>query len=368
MTSAEGVTLFLSVFRRPVWPDSFSFSAVTHGTARKNLVSFVAAVFLWLPLIAWGGEVVQVTVQPAAELLFHPEQSAPAEVVPLNDASLSAEINARVLEIPVRVGARVAAGDLLVRLDCRDYASRLAAQQSSRRALESRLALARTQLKRGRNLKRRSNISNEEVDARETEALALEAELAALQEGEAQALLNQERCEVQAPFPAVVSARLASVGALAAPGTPLVQLVQLDDAEVSARVRPAEADAGAEAESIHFSYLGRRYPLRVLRALPVVDPRTRTVEVRLGFTEKAAPPGASGRIHWRSAGAFVPAELLVRRDDQLGLFLVNDDHARFHPLPGALEGQPARADLPEDAKVIVQGRQSLNDGLEVKVQ
>ena len=325
----------------------------------------VATLLLLLPTAAWADEAVQVTARPASELLFHPERSAPAEVVPLNDARLSAEINARVLEIPVRVGDRVTAGELLVRLDCRDYASRAEAQQATQRALSSRLRLARTQLKRGRNLKKRSNISNEEVDARETEVLALEAELAAQKEAEKQARLNIERCEIKAPFTAVVSERLASVGALAAPGTPLVHLVQLDDAEVSARVRPLEADEGAQAKIVHFSYLGRRYPLKLLRALPVVDPRTRTIEVRLGFTAEAAPPGASGRIHWRSASAYLPADLLVRRDSRLGVFLVNDSHARFHPLPEALEGRPARSDLPGDARIIVQGRHSLRNSMAV---
>ena len=105
-----------------------------------------AVLLLTLPALGWTEEAVQVTALPAGDLLFHPEHSAPAEVVPLNDASLSAEINARVLEIPVRVGARVAAGDLLVRLDCRDYASRVEAQQASQRALSSRLNLARTRL------------------------------------------------------------------------------------------------------------------------------------------------------------------------------------------------------------------------------
>ena len=75
--------------------------------------------------------------------------------------------------------------------------------------------------------------------------------------------------------------------------------------------------------------------------------------------------GASGRIHWRSASAYLPADLLVRRDGRLGVFLVNDSHARFHPLPEALEGQPARSGLPDEARIIVQGRHSLRDGMAV---
>lgn len=325
----------------------------------------VANLILLLSTSVWSDDAIHVTTQTAAELLFHPERSAPAEVVPLNDTRLSAEINARVLEISVRVGQGVKAGDLLVRLDCRDYGSRLEAQKASVRALETRLRLARAQLERARNLKKERNISEEEVDSRETEVLALEAELVAQREAAKQALLNQDRCEISAPFNAVVKERLASVGTLAAPGTPLVHLIQLDEVEVSAQVRPAEADEGAQAQSVHFSYLGRRYPLRLLRAPPMVNPNTRTIEVRLGFVDEAVAPGASGRIHWRSKSAYVPADLLVRRNGVLGVFLFNDNHAHFQPLTGALEGQPARADLPEDALLILEGRHSLQDGARV---
>ncbi len=316
-----------------------------------------------LPVLAQ--EPIPVTIRPAAELLFHPERSAPAEVVPLNDARLSAEVNARVLEIPVRAGQQVKAGDELVRLDCRDYESRLEAQQYTRRALSSRLKLAGTQLKRGRDLLKQRNISDEEVDRRATELAALQSELAAEKEEESQAKLNLERCRINAPFDAVVAERLASVGDLAAPGTPLLRLVQTDDAEVSARLRPAEAQAGAEASSVEFSWLGRRYPLELLRASPVVEPRTRTREIRLGFTADKAPPGASGRVHWHSTVAHLPADLLVRRGGRLGVFLANDSHARFVELDGAAEGQPAVAELPADARVIVEGRHGLKDGMAV---
>jgi RND family efflux transporter MFP subunit len=326
----------------------------------------LAGLPLLIGLSASAEEPVPVTVQPVAELLFHPERSAPAEVVPLNDARLSAEINARVLALPVKVGQQVAAGETLARLDCRDYESRLDAQHYTRKALSSRLELARTQLKRARDLRQARNISDEEVDRRETELAALQSELAAQMEAEAQAKLNLGRCEVIAPFDAVVAERLASVGDLAAPGTPLLRLVQTADAEVSARVRPAEAQAGAEAQDIEFSWLGRRYPLKLLRASPVVEPSTRTREVRLGFVGEAAPPGASGRLHWRSALAHLPADLLVRRDGRLGVFLANDDHARFVILDGAVEGQPAAAELDDAQRIVVEGRHGLQDGMTVR--
>jgi len=310
---------------------------------------------------------IPVTVAPLSGLVIHPERSAPASVESVNNADLSAEISARVQAIPVRVGDVVDAGEILVELDCRDFESRLAAQQATLIQLQSQQTLAASQLGRARDLKRERNISEEEVDRRNTELAALDAQIKAQSEAIRQAELNVERCTLRAPFRAAVTARLTNVGTLANPGSPLVRLAQLDELEVSARVRPDEAAEGAEADRLEFLYLGRRYPLEVRRILPVVDPVTRTVEIRLELMGEAAPSGASGRIIWRSGGSYLPPELPVRRGGELGIFVLSDGKAAFHRLEGALEGQPARVELPGDSQIIVEGRQRLQDGDAVRI-
>jgi RND family efflux transporter MFP subunit len=310
---------------------------------------------------------IPVTVAPLSRLIIHPERSAPASVESVNNADLSAEISARVQAIPVRVGDVVDAGEILVELDCRDYASRLAAQQATLIQLQSQQELATSQLGRAQNLKRERNISEEEVDRRNTELAALDAQLRAQTEAIRQAELNVERCTLRAPFRAAVTARLTDVGTLANPGSPLVRLAQLDELEVSSRVRPDEATEGAEADRLEFLYLGRRHLLKVRRILPVVDPVTRTVEIRLEFVGEAAPSGASGRLIWRSARSYLPPDLPVRRGGVLGVFVLSEGKAAFRPLEGALEGQPARVDLPADSLIILEGRQRLQDGSTVQL-
>ena len=307
-------------------------------------------------------EEIPVTVRTVAELAIHPERSAPATVESLNSTELSAEITARVLAIPVRVGAVVEAGARLVELDCRDYHSRLAAEQATLKQLQAQRQFAVHQLERARNLNRQRNISEEEVDRRGSERAALEAQEAAQKEAIGQAERAVERCILHAPYRAAVTARQTQVGALANPGSPLLRLVQLDSLEVSAHVRPDEAREGAEADPLTFLYLGERYPLQIARIAPVVDPATRTVELRLRFTNAAAPAGASGRLLWRRAGASLPPELAVRRNGQLGVFLLADDQARFQVLPEAMEGQPIAIELPPQTRIIVEGRQRLQDG------
>jgi hypothetical protein len=142
-----------------------------------------------------------------------------------------------------------------------------------------------------------------------------------------------------------------------------LQLVQLDDLELSAQLRDEEAAALLPDARYWFEYQGRRVPVRLRRVLPLVDATTRSREARFILDKMdELPAGAAGRLVWQAPSPAVPANLLVRRGDQLGLFLHADGKARFHALPNALEGQPAIVSLPSRSEVIVQGRQGLADG------
>jgi RND family efflux transporter MFP subunit len=250
-----------------------------------------------------------------------------------------------------------------VRLDCRLLEAALAADQAQLRQLESQRRFAASQLARANNLQRRNSISEEDLERRQTELETLQGQLSAQQARAAQSRIKTEHCEIRAPFRAVVTARLASEGDLASPGTPLLQLVQLDDLELTAQLRDEEAAALLPDARYWFEYQGQRVPVRLRRVLPLVDATTRSREARFILdTVGDLPAGAAGRLVWQAPSPAVPASLLVRRGDQLGLFLHADGKARFHALPNALEGQPASVSLPPRSQVIVQGRQGLADG------
>ena len=70
----------------------------------------------------------------------------------------------------------------------------------------------------------------------------------------------------------------------------------------------------------------------------------------------AAAPGSSARVVWQSREMHVPAQLLARRQGRLGVFVATDKTARFHVLPGAQEGRPAKATgLLPDSRIVVRG-------------
>lgn len=318
---------------------------------------------LWLlsplPLLA-SADVIQVTTVELGSVMAPVVRNAPAAVLALNEPVIAAETSGRVLDIRPLVGDRVSLDQPLVVLDCRLQTSQLAAEQSALERIRSETAFARSQLKRAHDLKDKRSISEELVEQRQTELDIARANDADQREQVAQRKIDVERCTVRAPFTAIVTKRLASIGTLAAPGTQLLQLVQRDELELSAELQAEELQTLAKQASFH--HLGIDYPVALRTIVPVIDPRTRTAEVRYRFPGDTPFVGAAGRLVWNTGKTTLPVTYVVRRDGRLGLFLADDGKARFHPLEGALEGQPPIVDLPADTRLITAGRHRLQPG------
>ncbi|MGD2118082.1 MAG: efflux RND transporter periplasmic adaptor subunit [Chromatiales bacterium] len=339
-----------------------------HNTSSRTFLAASLWLFLVLSQSAMSaGEPVPVTAVRLDSVQQKQQFDAPAEVVALNTPDLSSQLTAVVESIPVRVGDRVAAGDRLVNLNCELYESRLKTAEAELQRAISQRQFAAAQLKRAKNLSSSKSISEELLNQRSTELSAAEADYLVRSEQLTQARLDVSYCQVDAPFAAAVTARLQHEGALAVPGSKLLSLVQLDNVEVKANLRLNEMDELRAASSIAFVSDGETYPLQLRSMVPVLDERSRTREARLLFAAAQALPGTPGRLAWQSSKITLPANFLVRREGRLGVFLLDDEQAQFHELPGALEGQPAVINLSADSLLIVEGRQRLNHGDAVRL-
>lgn len=311
-----------------------------------------------------------VSAEPVSALVFYPEFSAPAEVISKQDAFLSAQISAQIEKIHAQVGDQVAAGDTLVELDCAIYQAQLNTQSAALGEIDVQLSLASDQYTRAKRLNEAGNLGEEGLQQRATELEALQARRVVQEQQVKVAQISVDRCVVTAPFAGVVTERAAQLGALAAPGSPLMRLVQLADAELSARVPPTQSFA--ENQLLSFDYLNRNYPAQLRVVLPVVDSRQRTQELRLTFPEQLPPPGAAGRLLWQASQPHLPAELLVRRQQgeawNLGVMVAVDGTAVFYPTDNAIEGQPFATDLPQDSMIITDGRLLVREGQAVSLR
>lgn len=330
---------------------------------RALLLALAAA--LSLPALAQApppAAAAAILVKPLSEVAIYPEREASAQAVSLNESRIAAEIPGRIEAIPVRVGERVPRGAVLARIDCRDHRLEQERANAALGAARSRLALAEQQLARARELGAHGFFSKEALAARETEVQVYRADAEQARTLHAAAMRAVGKCTVRAPFPAIVRERLGQVGELAAPGSPLVAISDAGSVVVSAQVQLDDTASLAAAGALRFVGDGGTRALALLRISPAIEPRGRMVQARLRFKGEPAAAGASGAVIWRDSRPHIPADLIVRRDGRLGVFLAEEGRARFHPLAAAQEGRPAPAGLAPDAQIVVGGQLALSDG------
>lgn len=334
-----------------------------------RLASF-CAVFALSGLFSMAQAETQVSARALSELAFYPEFSAPGEVLSKQDSFLGAQLSAQIKVVNVEVGDQVETGDSLVELDCAIYEAQLNTQSASLGEIDVQLSLANDQYARAKRLNEAGNLGEEALQQRNTELEALQARRVVHEQQVKVAQISVDRCVVKAPFAGLVAERAAQLGALAAPGTPLVRLVQLSGAELSAKLPPTQSFS--DDQVMKFEFLNTDFPVQVRVVLPVVDTRQRTQEVRLRFTGTIPPVGAAGRLLWEAKQPHLPSELLVRRqvnaDSVLGVMLFEGQSAEFHAVPHAIEGQPFAIDLPGDAMVITEGRLLVRSGDSVSLR
>ncbi len=325
--------------------------------------------FCLLALGVFGAEAqIAVQAQRLDQLLVDRLQRAPAEVLPLNDSVMAAEVNAVVRAVLTDVGAEVEAGAVLVELDETDFRLQLDAAEASLAAAQSRLTEAQAKLDRAQRLGEAQYVSAEELLARETAVSVSRADIRSAEAQVAIAERNLEKCRLVAPFAGTVQERMAQVGAYVTVGSPLLRLVQTDQIELSADIPVATAGGLERSGEAWFESAGERWAVRLARLSPVVDVNRRARQARFRFDGPMPSAGRSGEVVWRVESGQLPAGLLTRRDGSLGVFLVRGDTAVFVPVPGAQEGRPALVDLPRDSLIVVEGRQRLQDGDSVSLR
>ncbi len=310
---------------------------------------------------------VEVDVRPLLEVALPNRGTAPASVIAPNDSRIAAEVTAKVARVHAEVGGTVKAGQLLLELDAADYRLALTQADAQVAAARARVALAEQRQQQALTLRKKQFVSDDAVLDLKTGVQAAEADLEVARAQRAIAARNVEKCRIVAPFAGVMLERQAQVGATAMPGAALLRLVDLAPPEIEAQVQATQADELPLATEIVFENQGKPYPVRLLRLSPVVDVAARTRVARLAFIDRAAPAGSSGTLRWSTSGVLLPPELMVKRNQDLGAFVVENGHARFVPAPAAQEGRPFPVALPPETPVVVRGQQGLTDGQSVTV-
>ena len=334
---------------------------------RVGLSALLSGLLLVLPLSLCAQGSTPVKAARLADIAVYPHKFAPATVVSLNNTAVSTQVGARIDEISVRVADIVEPGSVLARLDCRDFVLAQKQAEAEIVSLRARITLAERRLTRTEKLVEKQTVSEELLDQREADLAVLRADHQGASARLDVSRLDISRCTIVSPFKAVITARTGSVGEFAQKGTKLFDIVDIGQLEISAQVPTTDIGQVVTIKDLYFEDSTGRYDV-VLRAVaPTVNTQTRNREARLLFSNAAALPGAAGKLVWQENRPYISARLLVRRQDSLGVFIVDKGQARFHALPGAQQGRAVPTALPLDTSVVTEGQYGLQEREAVEV-
>jgi membrane fusion protein, multidrug efflux system len=253
----------------------------------------------------------------------------------LRQTVMAAQVSGAVVDIKVKVGDRVAAGQLLMRLDARAADQSAAASDAQVRAARAAQDVAAKEFARQKQLAADQFISAAALDRAEAEFKAAQAQAAA-QLAQARAVRTQSGFYVvNAPYAGIVSEVPVMQGEMAMPGRALLTLFDPGALRVSASVpQSAAASIGdgksvqAEIPSLPTAAKRLQTPTRV-QVLPAADLATHTVTLRADLAAglAGAMPGQFARLWLPSVSAatspWVPAQAIVRRAEMTGLYVLD---------------------------------------------
>lgn len=304
-----------------------------------------------------------VTTKPLSDLFIYPIYSFPAEVVAHTETSLSSELNARLQSVQVRPGESVESGQLLAQLDCGDTKDALALNASLQAESQAQLKLAQLQLQRFRNLEKQQYTATSQIDESQTQVQSILAHLSGLQVQQQQAERAVKRCQVRAPFAGVVTDLMAGKGQWLSVGAPVMKLVRSDLAEIEVQLPLTLANDMAQ-QTGSWQVKGRsEQAVEWLRQSQVLSPNQRMATVWFRAPE-SDPIGLAGTLVVTNQQGHLPAEYVVMRSGQLGVFIAESGKAVFKVLADAQAGRPAKipADWSGSLSVVTEGQHRIQQG------
>lgn len=301
-------------------------------------------------------------------LLTVASSQAYAEVKPLQQASLAAEVSAKIVNIAIEVGDKVTKGDTLFSLDDRQWQLQLKQLDASIQGIKARYKLATYQLKQRTKLHRGANISEELLQQHKTEVASLTAELKSQNFQKQQLQLTLSKTKIIAPFNGVIVQRNVSLGEWVNPGQPVASLLNPAQVEIQAFLDAQQLISLKPATELKLHINQEIFPVKRQSLLPMLDPDKNLRPLILKPIGKIPLSGSQGQLRWQATTKKIPFRYLLKLEGHYGLMLLVDKTAQFHKLPQALPGRSVAINLPANTLVITTGFRELQPGDLVKNQ
>ncbi|MFM2342718.1 MAG: hypothetical protein RLZZ592_2371 [Pseudomonadota bacterium] len=286
----------------------------------------------------------------------------------------------RLVEVAVQVGERVRRGQLLARLQSDTLAAERGATQAALAEAEAVLAQARLEAERDRALQAGGAVSAQQLQQTQTAERTARARLQALKARLQADEVRLAQTRLLAPDDGVISARLATVGAIAQPGQELFRLIRQGRVEWRAELSGADMARLSPGTAVRLTPAGTSMAIegRVRQIAPTVDPVTRQgwvhVDLLPGAAAAAARPGMLARgeflLGQRETLTLPQTAVVLREGFSLVMRLEAGSRVREVKVrTGQRAGDRIEIldGLDAQAQVVVQGAGFLTDGDRVRV-
>ena len=302
------------------------------GSARlrgARLASLVLAGVMTLPVSSFGAdELPLITVDYET---VPRERSFDGLVEAERRSTVSAQVAARIEELPFDVDDFVERGDIIVRFRDQQASADLRQAEAAAREANARLEESRSNYERIRQLFQQERISKADMDRSNADLQSAQARVESAQGALLGARERYENTVVRAPFSGIVVERHAELGEMATVGTPLMTGLSLEHLRVVVDV--PQHDIGAlrsGGEAWVDLPGGDSVAADEIRIFPYAEATTHTFRVRLGLAEgeHGIYPGMWVKVRFHTGQEWalpVPASAVVQRSELTAVYVMHED-------------------------------------------
>lgn len=252
----------------------------------------------------------------------------------MRQSTLAAQISGQIVELRVKVGDSVKAGQVLAGSDPRAAEQALSGSRSQVAEAQAGLNNALRSFERSKKLFAQKFISQAGLDQAQADYNVAQARVAALQAGAGQASTARTFTVITAPYAGVIAATPVEVGDMATPGLPLLTL--FDPAAMRVTATLSQSSLGAiqlqQAARVEFPALKKTVTAKQTTLIPLADSRTHTTRLRLDLGQVAGLlPGQFARAYFVTGTArklVMPEQAVLRRSEVTAAYVLGSDQGQ----------------------------------------
>lgn len=248
----------------------------------------------------------------------------------VKQATVSAQIAGRIVELRFDAGDYVKKGDVIARIDESVVGAQLAGSQAQVAQARAQLENVKAQYERSKQLFAQKFISQAALDKATADYRSAQAQASSSMAGAGAAAATRQFATIVAPYSGLVAARHVELGEMAMPGKAIMTGFDPKDLRVEVSVPQYKLAAVREQSraTVEFPSVNKWVKAANLVISPSADTKTHATLARLDLPEDTRDvyPGMFARVHFavgRAKKLLVPAAAVLRRSELTAVYVVD---------------------------------------------